>query len=96
MQVLSLPDSGERTANGHSGSAVPAHGVKGNPHGSVGLAELLLELDNAPAFVHAAAAAQLMAHFRFTALGALANTRLGQRIVRPALSGPRVGVSSFG
>ena len=55
LQILSLPDSGDCTVDGHFGPAVAAHGIKGNPHGGVGLAELLLELENGPALVHAAA-----------------------------------------
>jgi hypothetical protein len=96
LQILSLPDSSDRTVNGHFGPAVTAHGIKGNPHGGVGLAELLLELENGPALVHAAATAQLVPHLRFAALGTLADARPGQSVMCPALSGPRMGMSSFG
>ena len=73
-----------------------AHGIKGNPHGGVGLAELLLELENGPALVHAATAAQLVPHLGLAALGALADARFGQKVVSPALPGPRMGMSSLG
>ena len=96
LQILSLPDSGDCTVDGHFGPAVAAHGIKGNPHGGVGLAELLLELENGPALVHAATAAQLVPHLGLAALGALADARFGQKVVSPALPGPRMGMSSLG